>query len=95
MAVGTKGPRRVKREMISGVSVEAELLERECLYEAVSGRPAELVRARVSMDDANASIQILPMFAVSHLLHHRHATYHTTVTQGTRGQYHTTKASNK
>ena len=39
------------------------------MKEAVSGEPAELARALVPIDDAQASFQILHLSAVSHLSH--------------------------
>ena len=52
-----------------GVPVGTEQFQRDFLQEAVNGEPAELVRALVPMEDAQASFQILRLSATSHLSH--------------------------
>ena len=52
-----------------GVPVGTEQIHRDSLQEAVNGEPAELVRALVPMEDAQASIQILRLSTTSHLSH--------------------------
>ena len=54
---------------IVGVPVGTEQYKRDFVKEAVNGEPAELVRALVPMDDAQASFQILRLSAVSRLSH--------------------------
>ena len=54
---------------VVGVPVGTEQFTREFVKEAVSGEPAELVRAVVPMDDAQASLQILRLSAVSRRSH--------------------------
>ena len=54
---------------VVGVPVGTEQFQRDFLQEAVNGEPAELVRALVPMEDAQASFQIcayLPLLA-SHI----------------------------
>ena len=46
-----------------------EHFQRDFLQEAVNGEPAELVRALVPMEDAQASFQILRLSATSRLSH--------------------------
>ena len=52
-----------------GVPVGTEHFQRDFLQEAVNGEPAELVRALVPMEDAQASFQILRLSATSRLSH--------------------------
>ena len=52
-----------------GVPVGTEQFQRDFLQEAVNGEPAELVRALVPMEDAQASFQILRLSATSRLSH--------------------------
>ena len=54
---------------VVGVPVGTEQFQRDFLQEAVNGEPAELVRALVSMEDAQASFQILRLSATSRLSH--------------------------
>ena len=54
---------------VVGVPVGTEQFERNFLQEAFIGEPAELVRALVPMKDAQASFQILRLFATSRLSH--------------------------
>jgi len=49
--------------------VGTEKFKRDFVKEAVNGETAELVRALVPMDDAQASFQILRLSAVSRLSH--------------------------
>ena len=49
---------------VVGVSVGIEQFQRDFLEEAVNGEPAELVRALVSMEDAQASFQTLRLSAL-------------------------------
>ena len=56
---------------VVGVPVGTEQFQRDFLQEAVNGEPAELVRALVSMEDAQASFRVLRLsatFRLSHLL---------------------------
>ena len=50
-----------------GVPVGTEQFQRDFLQEAVNGEPAELVRALVPMEDAQASFQIFRLSATSRL----------------------------
>ena len=52
---------------VVGVPVGTEQSQRDFLQEGVSGEPAELVRALVPMEDAQASFQILRLFATSRM----------------------------
>ena len=52
-----------------GVLVGTEQFQRDLLQEAVNGKPAELVRALVPMEDAQASFQVLRLFTTSRLSH--------------------------
>ena len=54
---------------VVGVLVGTEQFQRDFLQEAVNGEPAELVRALVAMEDAQASFQILRLSAISRLSH--------------------------
>ena len=45
------------------------VLQRDLLQETVNGEPAELVRALIPMEDAQASFQILRLFVTSRLSH--------------------------
>ena len=54
---------------VVGVRVGTEQFQRDFLQEAVNGEPAELVRALVPMEDAQASFQILRLSATSRLSH--------------------------
>ena len=54
---------------VVGVPVGTEQFQRDFLQEAVNGEPAELVRALVPMEDAQASFQILRLSATSCLSH--------------------------
>ena len=54
---------------IVGVRAGTEQFQRDFLQEAVNGEPAELVRALVPMEDAQASFQILRLSATSRLSH--------------------------
>ena len=54
---------------VVGVPVGTEQFQRDFLQEAVNGEPAELVRALVPMEDAQASFQILRLCATSRLSH--------------------------
>ena len=54
---------------VAGVRVGTEQFQRDFLQEAVNGEPAELVRALVPMEDAQASFKILRLSATSSLLH--------------------------
>ena len=61
VAMDTTGLTVVRQEMrVVGVPIGTEQFQRDFLQEAVSGEPAELVRALVPMEDAQASFQILP-----------------------------------
>ena len=51
------------------VPVGTERFQRDFLQEAVNGESAELVRAIVQMEDAQASFQILRLSATSRLSH--------------------------
>ena len=52
---------------VVGVSVGTEQVHRDFLQQAVTGEPAELVRALVPIEDAQASFQILRPSATSNL----------------------------
>ena len=54
---------------VVGVPVGTEQFQRDFLQEAVNGEPAELVRALVPMEDAQASFQILRLSATSRFSH--------------------------
>ena len=54
---------------VVGVPVGTEQFQRDCLQETVNGEPAELVRALVSMEEAQASFQTLRLSATSRLSH--------------------------
>ena len=70
VAMDTTGLTVVRQGMrVVRVSVETEQFQRDFLEEAVSGESAELVRALVSMKDAQASFQILRLSATSRLSH--------------------------
>ena len=70
VAMDTTGPTVVRQGMrVVGVRVGTEQFQRDFLQEAVSGDPAELVRALVPMEDAQASFQILRLSAISRLSH--------------------------
>ena len=58
-----------QRVRVVGVPVGTKHFKRDFVKEEVNGEPAELVRALVSMDDAQASFQILRLSAVSSLAH--------------------------
>ena len=70
VAMDTTGLTVVRQEMrVVGVPVGTEQFQRDFLQEAVNGEQAELVRALVLMDDAQASFQILRLSATSRLSH--------------------------
>ena len=70
MAIDTTGLTVVRQGMrVVGVPVGTEQFQRDFLQKAVNGEPAELVRALVLMEDAQASFQILRLSATSHLSH--------------------------
>ena len=52
------------------VPLGTKTFQRDFLREAANGEPAELVRALVPMEDAQASFQILRLLATSRLSHH-------------------------
>ena len=54
---------------IGGVPLGTEQFQRDFLQEAVDGEPAELERALVPMEDAQASFHILRLSATSRLPH--------------------------
>ena len=59
VAMDTKGVTVVRQGMrVGGVPVGTEQFQRDSLQKAVNGEPAELVRALVPMEDAQASFQI-------------------------------------
>ena len=69
-AMDTTGLTVVRQGMrVVGVPVGTEQFQRDFLQEAVNGEPAELVRALVPMEDAQASFQILRLSATSRLSH--------------------------
>ena len=70
VAMNTTGIMVVRQGMrVVGVPVGTEQFQRDFLQEAVNGEPAELVRALVPMEDAQASFQILRhlQLLVSHI----------------------------
>ena len=70
VAVDTAGSTVVRQGMrVGGVSVGTEQFQRNFLQEEFNGEPAELVRAPVPMEDAQASFQILRLSATSRLSH--------------------------
>ena len=70
MAIDTTGLTVVRQgKRVVGVTVGTEQFQRDFLQEAVSGEPAELVRALVPMEDAQASFQILRVSATSRVSH--------------------------
>ena len=71
VAMDTTGGLTVVRQgmRVVGVPVGTEQFQRDFLQEAVNGEPAELVRALVPMEDAQASFQILRLSATSRLSH--------------------------
>ena len=70
MAMDTTGLTVVRQGMrVEGVPVGTEQFQRDFLQEAVNGEPAELVRALVPMEDAQASFQILRLSATSRPSH--------------------------
>ena len=54
---------------VVGVSVGTEQFQRDFLQEAVSGEPAEIVRALVPMEDAQANFPLWRLSATSHPSH--------------------------
>ena len=70
VAMDTTGLTVVRQGMrVVEVPVGTEQFQREFLQEAVNGESAELVRALVPMEDAQASFQILRLSATSRLSH--------------------------
>ena len=70
VAMDTTGLTVVRRGMrVVAVPVGTEQFQRGFLLEAVNGDPAELVRALVPIEDAQASFQILRLSATSCLSH--------------------------
>ena len=70
VAMDTTGIMVVRQGIrVVGVPVGTEQFQRDFLQEAVNGEPAELVRALVPMEDAQASFQILRLSATSRLSH--------------------------
>ena len=70
VVVDTTGLTVVRQGMrVVGVPVGTERFQRDFLQEAINGEPAELVRALVPMEDAQASFQILHLSATSRLSH--------------------------
>ena len=70
VAGDTTGLTVVRPKMrIVGVPVGTEQFQRDFLQEAVNGEPAELVRALVPMEGAQASFQVLRLSATSRLSH--------------------------
>ena len=68
VAMDTTGFTVVRQGMrVVGVPVGTEQFQCDLLQEAVNGEPAELVRALVPMEDAQASFQILRLSATSRL----------------------------
>ena len=66
--MGTTGLTVVRQGMrVVGVPVGTEQFQRDFLQEAVKGQPAELVRALVPMEDAQARFQILLLSPTSPL----------------------------
>ena len=58
-----------QRMRVVGVPVGTEQFKHVFLQEAGNGEPAQLVRALVPMEDAQASFQILRLFGTSRLSH--------------------------
>ena len=70
VAMGTTGLTLVQQGMgVVGVPVRTEQFQRDFLQKAVNGEPAELVRALVPREDAQASFQILRLSVTSRLSH--------------------------
>ena len=70
VAMDTTGLTLVRQGMmVVGVLVGTEQFQRDFFQEAVNGEPAELVRALVPMEDAQASFQSLRLSATSSLSH--------------------------
>ena len=70
VAMDTTGLTVVRQGMrVVGVPVGTEQFQRDFLQEAVNREPAELVRALAPMEDAQASFQILRLYATSRLSH--------------------------
>ena len=70
VAMDTTGLTMVRQGMrVVGVPVGSEQFQRDFLQEAVNGEPAELVRALVPTEDAQASFQILRLSVTSRLSH--------------------------
>ena len=70
VAMDTTGLTVVRQGMrVVGVPVGTKQFQRDFLQEAVNEEPAELVRALVPMEDAQASFQILRLSATSRLSH--------------------------
>ena len=70
VAMDTTGLTVVRQGMrVVGVPVGTEQFQLDSLQEADNGEPAELVRALVPMEDAQASFQILRLSATSRLSH--------------------------
>ena len=70
VAMNTTGPTVVRQGMrVVGVPVGTEQFQRDFLQGAVNGEPAELVKALVLMEDAQAIFQISRLSATSHLSH--------------------------
>ena len=70
VALDTTGLTVVRQGMgVVVVPVGTEQFQRHFLQEAVNGEPAELMRALVLMEDAQASFQILRLSATSRLSH--------------------------
>ena len=70
VAMDTTGLTVVRQGMrVVGVPVGTEQFQRDFLQEVVNGEPAELVRALVPMEDAQASFHILRLSATSRLSH--------------------------
>ena len=65
VAMDTTGLTVVRQRMrVVGVPVGTEQFQRDFLQGAVNGEPAELMRALVPMEDAQASFQILRLSAI-------------------------------
>ena len=70
VAMDTTGLTVVRQGMrVVGVPVGIEQFQRDFLQEAVNGKPAELVRALVPTEEAQASFYILRLSATSRLSH--------------------------
>ena len=70
VAMNTKGLTVVRQGMrVVEIPVGTEQFKRDFLQEEVNGEPAEIVRALVPMEDAQASFQILRLSATSRLSH--------------------------